>query len=327
MRTLPKSPSPLPPPAAINHCSSNGHPTSNRVASSSVWCSPSSKGSNSGVMDTGDMATELWELEGCIWGTEWGAEGDRENRGRAARGEGGPVGFWALLRFRNVVREFRRLPETWIRGYVAWLSSRGYFIGDVRGPAIVPALGCNCSFSRIRSAALDFRTGSLGTPGSLRLMDDVRITSEVIEMCVGAVSRGWLQIQARDWCPSDCGEAVSVDGEEFEKLDTLTRATGDNDSCPFVAGSSGSNIGHRCTLRRKPWKRRRQVMELDITFYTKLTLITPKLVKRRTSMPKSFTLYFSIHSSTVLPALSREYRCNSLGQSATTRPEIRWVII
>jgi hypothetical protein len=132
----------------------------------------------------------------------------------------------------------------------------------VRGPAIVPALGCSCSFSSIRSAALDFRMGCLGVPGSLRLMDEVRITSGATEVCVDTSSGGWLR-KKRDWCPSDCGERFSVDGEEFEKLDTLARAIGDDRSCAFAAGSSGSNIGHRCTLRRKPCKYRHQSPVID----------------------------------------------------------------
>lgn len=42
------------PPAANSHCLNTGHPTSNRVQISSVWCSPSSNGNNSGGnCDTG----------------------------------------------------------------------------------------------------------------------------------------------------------------------------------------------------------------------------------------------------------------------------------
>ena len=48
-----------------------------------------------------------------------------------------------------VVREFRRESEL-------------VFLEDIRSVAAVPPLGCNCSFSNIRSAALDLRTGNLG---------------------------------------------------------------------------------------------------------------------------------------------------------------------
>lgn len=53
------------------------------------------------------------------------------------------------------------------------------------------------------------------------------------------------------------------------------------------------------------------------------TLITPKLVKRRTSMPSLWTSYSSIQSRTVFPALKREYRWRSLGQSGMTQPKGR----
>jgi hypothetical protein len=78
IQTLPKSPSPLPPPAATSHASSSGHPASNRTDNSSVWCSPSSSTSNSG--GNGGVLS-------C------GADVDQVGRGRTAMTGGSAIDF------------------------------------------------------------------------------------------------------------------------------------------------------------------------------------------------------------------------------------------
>ena len=76
MTTLPKSPSPCPPPIVTNHCSSSGQAASNFTDSSSVWCSPSRSGNNPEGMANWAPGPEFEELarascEDCLVGREW----------------------------------------------------------------------------------------------------------------------------------------------------------------------------------------------------------------------------------------------------------------
>ena len=70
--TLPKSPSPCPPPIVINHCSISGQATSNFTDSSSVWCSPSRNPDGIANWDPGPEFEELASAscEDCLVGRE-----------------------------------------------------------------------------------------------------------------------------------------------------------------------------------------------------------------------------------------------------------------
>jgi hypothetical protein len=95
---------------------------------------------------------------------------------------------------KNVAVECRRDSGMVVREKVVRLSSRTCFMGDVRGVAVmVPSLGPSCNFSRILSAALDFRAGCLDAVGSLCLYGGVSATSGDIEgmICEGSDGRPW----------------------------------------------------------------------------------------------------------------------------------------
>lgn len=82
----------------------------------------------------------------------------------------------------------------------------------------------------------------------------------------------------------------------------------------------GRRMGQRCTRRRKPCCRHCLTWRACHQDRRERTLMTPKLVNLRTSMPSLCTSYSSIHSRTVFPARKREYRCSSVGQSGITLP-------
>lgn len=199
-------------------------------------------------------------MEACICGTvPGGAEGERENLGRAAgtRGDAGGAGFWPLERFKNILlvccRRTSRLNTIW------WSSRICPFRGDVLGVADVCVVlgtpvvlaagrGMSWSFSSILSAALDLRDLCLEASEFLRdigRFGGLRGVSVGFALLEGPEERPLKFLPVG---PSDCGDVISGNKTcpEDEKLCTRARAKcGVISGVLGASGSSGNSIGHR----------------------------------------------------------------------------------
>ena len=312
-----------------NHCSSWGQPTLSLAQISSVLCSPSSIVSNSG----GNGA--------AVWGCSWpsGAEGDLEKRGFVAPRVDRPPLECSLsmpsvpdpmsgdiLRLVNCGEAARRVGRgVGIPAYPMFSSGarltgggpvvlvlparKGRVIRDVVANLVVSCVDRFRNCSNDNSAALALLTGR--DIASAGLIATISAPADVI---VGNAS--CRRPLAREWSVS--GRMICTDCEESEWPLCLPVGNGCVTSTvgPGCATGWGSRTGQRCTRRRNPYVERR-FKRIRSDKLAIRTLTTPKLVKRRTSMPILSTSNSCIHSKTVLPGLSREYKCNSTGQSLT----------
>ena len=94
INTLPKSPSPNPPPTATSQRSNVGHPTSNWQHNSSAWCSPSRSDTSAGGYANGcdDRTGAGAAVPPFVWVFIAGEDGERESLGRTACRRGSTAG-------------------------------------------------------------------------------------------------------------------------------------------------------------------------------------------------------------------------------------------